>query len=372
MLHQTITAECTPYFIDWLNISQTSLDRTVPVVAKSLKTETLLDTGETFNFHTAAPQQGSFSSNVILASNGNRYYIWGNPSRFNRVDNLFGHSTIDSAVSVYNRLLDRYNIPHFHAPTYNLLKHDTQKNKFYNVTDGAKISQIHLTRNIAVGQGNEQTFIKALSQFNYRNKFGLLTPDGNTCTWGKKSSRKHIKVYCKYAEMLKRKRKMKDALDDVSYQYFLRVLEYVRVNGVVRLEYELSSEYLKDRNFHMLGTFSDDDLTSTLFDVEQFIKRLGVSVEQNYNIADTLLKQGVVSSRQAANATQVYFLSWLQGHNVKNMCSTSQFYVHRSRLLALGYDIARPSDLTLLPIRMKDIEYITPSDLLIPEWYRQA
>ena len=85
------------------------------------------------------------------------------------------------------------------------------------------------------------------------------------------------------------------------------------------------------------------------------------------SIDDHLLEDGVVKSRQAANATQMFYLKWLHGQQLDR--SKRQYRVHKQRLLEIGIDISIPLDIARSPIQLKEVEVIEVKPLSMPDWY---
>ncbi|MCL7708226.1 Replication-associated protein G2P, partial [Enterobacter kobei] len=57
--------------------------------------------------------KGSFCDQVSISIKGSILKMSGNPSRWNRLDNLFGHTSVDACVQVYNRILNDLGLPEF-------------------------------------------------------------------------------------------------------------------------------------------------------------------------------------------------------------------------------------------------------------------
>lgn len=57
--------------------------------------------------------EGSFSTKLTIRCDGTRVRVEGNPSRWQRIDNLFGLQTLDECVAVYNHVLATYDLPPF-------------------------------------------------------------------------------------------------------------------------------------------------------------------------------------------------------------------------------------------------------------------
>lgn len=86
-------------------------------------------------------------------------------------------------------------------------------------------------------------------------------------------------------------------------------------------------------------------------------------------VADTLLEQKIVKSRQAANATQLCVMQWMHGHRFD--FEKSQTKTNRARLRKVGIDIKLPYDATIRPIQINSIRPITVEPLHVPDWYEQ-
>ncbi|WP_328587329.1 phage/plasmid replication domain-containing protein, partial [Pseudomonas amygdali] len=151
-------------FIDWLKVSQ-EFDYDLPVIsdtaflAVDTMTHEILSTS-----YRSVTHEGSHSSSVKIRINGRKITIDGNPSRINRHDNLFGFDTIEQCISVYNDLLAEYGLPSFTRCTRSEIRQGESGAKSSHVwADGCCIHRIDLTTNIAVGEGNEMAYLRALA-----------------------------------------------------------------------------------------------------------------------------------------------------------------------------------------------------------------
>lgn len=357
------------FFIDKLVMHQEYSD-SLPVVGKSLCIEHDLQTGE---FIHQSPKsltvEGSYSTKLQIRSNGNRVSVSGNPSRYNRLDNLFGLSTIDSCVSVYNQILAEYDLPPF---TKNKIEFSQQGDKPTRLYNGAVITAIDLTKNHYVGKGNEPLFLRGVSSQSVgRGKSGFLYPDGNTASWGYGSYRPYV-IYNKANDLRLRSSKILKNASPEDINYFNQLIDFCELNGVVREEYKFKRQYLHKHNLRHYGLFRENDFESHLKELDLILDRCKISGEQSMTIADKLLKNEIVRSRQSANATQSYAMLWMQGVDIKSQLKKSQYYEHKSRLKAVGIDINVPFDVTRMSptlIKRKEIEI---SELIPPNWYRHA
>ncbi len=61
--------------------------------------------------------EGSHSTKLTIRCDGYRVRVEGNPSRWQRQDNLFGLETIDECVEIYNHVLAKYDLPQYSSET---------------------------------------------------------------------------------------------------------------------------------------------------------------------------------------------------------------------------------------------------------------
>lgn len=95
-------------------MQQTYPDGGLPLVGTHVIERLDLETGE------ALPPsvnqkflEGSFSTKLTIRCDGNRVRVEGNPSRWQRMDNLFGLTSLDEPVEIYNHVLGKYDLPPF-------------------------------------------------------------------------------------------------------------------------------------------------------------------------------------------------------------------------------------------------------------------
>ncbi|EDV18447.1 uncharacterized protein TRIADDRAFT_63035, partial [Trichoplax adhaerens] len=163
------------------------MENLLPLVSETIYSQhELNDDGEITDskYYRQAPVQkeGSFCTTIKIRANGHRLSVCGNPSRYNRIDNLFGYTSLDPCFGVYNTLLGSMGLPPL-TKTTQFYHRQTKDGSIQVVGNGAKISRIDVTTNKAAGQGNESTYIKALSTVNYRNSIPKLFENGQTAGW---------------------------------------------------------------------------------------------------------------------------------------------------------------------------------------------
>jgi hypothetical protein len=135
--------------------------------------------------------------------------------------------------------------------------------------------------------------------------------------------------------------------------------------GVVREEHSFKREYLAR---HDLCAYGISDFAEELQVITEIRKRLEVSKMTYETIAQQLLEAGICKSRQSANATNMAYLMWLHGEH--SQLSTSQFRVHKARLLQIGIDISQKLDISRAPLRLKSCDIVEVKQLEMPDWYR--
>ncbi|EOM6648431.1 Replication-associated protein G2P, partial [Escherichia coli] len=92
-------------FFDWLTIEQ-DFGYQLPILGEVAYQRIQLETGEAGSLNQPVFQhKGSFCDQVSISIKGSILKMSGNPSRWNRLDNLFGHTSVDACVQVYNRIL---------------------------------------------------------------------------------------------------------------------------------------------------------------------------------------------------------------------------------------------------------------------------
>lgn len=368
------------FFIDKLNVTQDYLmdGQRLPFVGKEGFYRFDLATGETQKDPCISDLrlEGSYSSKVTVKCDGFRISVYGNPSRWGRIDNLFGLKTFDECIAVYNHILHGLGLPPLTKCTTFAFKTAQDGGKNQKVYNGAIIKHVDFTRNLAVGLGNERPFMKALSAHSINRSISpYLYPNENTVEWyskniqGNGSTYRYVKVYCKTSDLLKHQKEHCKGADDRDYQYYDDLLQYTVKNGVVREEHSFKRLYLSRHDLCAYGLVKEADFKEELQVITEIRQRLEVSRMSFETIADQLLEAKICTSRQSANSTQMVYLMWLHGEYMDSR--KSQFRVHKSRLLQIGIDISQKLDISRAPLRLKSCDIIEVKQLSMPEWYRK-
>jgi II/X family phage/plasmid replication protein len=360
------------YFVDKLSMHQEHFEQ-LPLVGSSLCIEVDLQSGETISKNPKSLQlEGSYSSKLVIRCNGTRVSVSGNPSRFNRIDNLFGLKSINECVQVFNVILKNYGLPPFTKCTKRWFGQSEDGKKARVITDGAIITAIDWTKNHTVGQDNVKQFLRGLSSQSVgRGKVGHLYSNQCTVNWGEGSEYKMTSMYDKENDLKRQRKKRLKHASDVDIQYYDDLILYCKNYGVAREEHKFKRLFLDKNNLKFYGLFKDADFGPYLKSIDDVMNRCEVTGMKQKSIADQLLAKEIVKSRQAANATQVYASMWMEGCDIKSQISRSNFYVHKSRLKNIGLDITSPFDVTRMAPVLLSRKVIEVSPLAIPNWYRQ-
>ncbi|MBC5049079.1 MULTISPECIES: phage/plasmid replication domain-containing protein [Klebsiella] len=364
------------FFYDWLDISQ-DFGVDLPIKSDSVYLRLNTVTGE----HGAINQptirhKGSFCDQLLISLRGSELRVSGNPSRWGRLDNLFGFSSIDQCVSVYNTVLRGLDLPEFTRCTKTFFVQGDCQNGVSYTSNGARIREIHITTNTAVGEGNVLDYIKGLSTQRYRNSTPYLYPNGRSVDWRTKSGSTSLlypSVYDKAANLANKnlpKIIREFGENSPEHKYVQSLIEYCQINGVVRFEQKLKNEYLRRNNlrFWGLADFSVlSDLQNQFLDIDQ---KLTVTAMNFETIAEHLVTSGVVSSTKASFTTATYFYMWMQGQDFD--FTKSAVKTHRARLRRIGIDIAQPCNISQFqPVIVKNVRSIEKANLTAPNWYRR-
>lgn len=363
------------FFIDQLFIQQDHPDGGLPFVGTHVIERVDLETGEKLPPKVNQKLlEGSFSTKLTICCDGTRVRVEGNPSRWQRMDNLFGLSTLDECVEIYNHILAEFDLPPFTKNTRVFHRQSPDGKSSSLIGNGAEITLIDWTFNHRVGQGKEASFIRGMSSMQIgRGREPKLYPNGMTCNWGEASEWMMTKLYCKAFELrkhLKKDRRKKLGTTEEQLNYIEKLIAYCEEQGVVREEHSLRQKLLKRHDLQFYGLVTEQDFHKHLNDIENAMKTLHATHDTHQSIAHQLVDAGAVDTLRKANATMSYFTMWQHGSNLRDILSQSQFYEHKARLKQIGIDISRPFDVSRMCPTLKRSEVIEVNDLPIPEWYQ--
>jgi hypothetical protein len=362
-------------FFDWLAMYQ-DFEHQLPFIAD--RANVVIDTATGDHLYTTQPthtHEGSFCTSLHVRVSGNRITVSGNPSRINRLDNLFGFFDLDDCVAVYNRVLLSLGLPPFSKCTGIYHRQGKDGKRVETFSDGAIITELHITTNRSVGQGCVVDYIKALSTQRYRNSIPRLHTNGHTCDWltaRGKASLIYPSVYNKAHELkLHSLPKYLKAFGAESREVadLNRVIKFCEENGVTRHELKLKSAFLRREGCRYYGLFNPAQLRVVLDEFLAIDDRLQVTAMELETISEKLLRLGVCASAKSANATALYAMQWMSGRRFD--LSKSQVKVSRARLRKIGIDIAEVCDISKhSPVLIRKATEVVVSELAIPNWYQ--
>lgn len=361
---------------DWLKAEQ-DFFKPLPMLGDVAYQRIHLDTGDTSALSQPAYRhEGSFSDVVTIKIRDSVLMMDGNPSRWGKLDNVFGCSSIDECFTIFNQILCSLGLPPFSKGTRFKLRQSPDGKVGGHIWNGAIIKETHINSNYSVGQNNEVHFIRGVSTQKYRNSIPRLHTNGMACDWLSKQGNANLiypSLYCKANELLVHSmKKIKCKFGDSSneYKYLQQLHKYLVENGVVRFEQKLKSRYLQKHNLCYWG-YSEFELLEQL--QEQFISivnKLSVTAYDVNTISEELLAKGIVDTVKAAHTTAYYAYSWMNGERFD--FSKKAVQTHRARLRKIGIDIAMEYDASKISgVVVHNMRDITMTDLVKPEWYRE-
>lgn len=395
-------------FIDWLSIYQVYRPGTVPVIGSEFIVSTSLETGEIVSQSvTGFQHEGSFDTRIHVRCDGEAIFVSGNPSAYNRMDNLFGVRSMVEAVKVYNAVLRLLGLPEFTLPGEHqvppnssawvrwdpdpkqlaqgfsgFLSGGGRQSAFYDtlLADGRpRITAVHLTVNLATS--DPVGFIRQMSAYVYKGKPGFLYPNGRSVDWPiakglqREYSRRvyhkyYDKVYeleCKLAGLhVQKKRDPLNLVLRTRINYLQKLLAWARPHGIVRREVGLKSTDIISRGLIHIENWSLERMANVIYPY-QFHNKLKTENTRLDNIYDDLI--ALEYSHAISSKASMLHRSWINGDDVRQLAGSRQtFDRYRNILLSFGVDIAQPCNISRLTLRA---ERFTWSHLQPPDWYLQ-
>ena len=382
-------------FFDWCSISQRHRPGTLPIVGTEYRSSTSLETGELVRETvTGFVHPGSFDTSLHIRSDGSAVSVSGNPSAYDRMDNLFGFSSIHECVDVINNELDRYSLPSFNSdrpqeslvPSFQFLPRSpgmVGRAGFVSTNgrlaartdtllsdDRARLSRVDLTHNLRTDDARR--FLRHISTYVHHGKPGDLKPDGCSVTWGEGSRRVYI-IYYDKAQDIQRKiaqlHKQKNSRHwhriEPHIDYLTRLKCWCLENGIVRCEVKLKSTELIDRKLIHIESWDYSTMTNVIRPY-QFYNKLNIEQTRFDDIAEFLIERGCTP--RVARQAEMIHSAWIQGKDVKKLCSTrTTFYRYRKIISLIGVDIMNPCDISRITLRASRSHYESAEP---PEWYQ--
>lgn len=362
-------------FFDWLDIEQ-DFGYQLPLLSDFVMARVNVVTGSMSDVlsQPRIKHVGSFCDSITIRIRGSVLSVSGNPSRWNRLDNLWGFTSVDQCVSVYNDILHSIGLPSFTRCTRYSYRQTKEDKHPQLITDGAIIRELHITTNMAVGQGNVEDYLSGLSTLRYRNSVPRLHTDGNTVDWLSKKGHAELiypSVYNKAYELslhLLPKIKNKFSEDSDEFRYVKKVIDYCASAGIARFEQKLQNKYLQRKKLFLWGLTDYSVLNDLQNEFLNLDKKLMVTSMDFETISERLLSEGVVDTTRAANTTAMYAIQWSHGHVFD--FDKRQVQQHRARLRHIGIDIAQRCNISKFsPVFVTAAREVVPVLAVMPEWY---
>lgn len=361
-------------FYDWLKITQ-EFDFDLPLVSDRAYQNIEVSSGECGQVVQPRFQhQGSYCTSISIQISGSRLTVEGNPSRFNRLDNVYGLRTLDQCVEVFNRITNELGLPPFTKCTKRFQRQSEDGTKVSVCSDGAIIQRVDITDNFCTG-GYSRDYLRGLSTLRFRNSIPRLHTNGFGVDWLSAKGNAHLiypKCYDKANELrLHALPKIKRNFGSSSseYSYLLKLIEYLDKNGVIRFEQELHSAYLRKHDLRFWGLFDEEAFREQHQELIDLDTRLQVPEMNILSIADKLVEKGICTGTRAANTTANYVFLWMHGQ--KFDLSKKQVQTHRARLRKIGIDIADEYDShKFTPVFVERSKHINVTHLQMPDWYQ--
>lgn len=307
-------------FVDWISVSQYHGADT-PEFVGSLSFKGLarggVDATDPGDFvEVAGPRkwEASYGTSLQIKSHGGWVKVSGNPSRFNRPDNLFGFE-LDEAMGVINAELVKLWLPPF-TPGVELAPsaQDVETGAAPRWT-GAAFSRLDLTENYSAG--SDLLARLAIRAYQARSvgymKKGAYGDE--TALWH--NTRRSVKAYRKGDEM---------ALHCKESPW----IDWAREQGIVRHEVALKSRYLSATGLRYWGNLNMAVLHRIFERETEVLRRADASLDP-------------LAIEACPIRSRVVYAAWLRGENVRELLPRASFYRHRKTLLeAASVDIAEP------------------------------
>lgn len=258
--------------------------------------------------------EGSWSSKCQVTSHGGFVRFSGNPSRFDRADNLFGFD-LDECMRRVNQLMAKLGLPAFtqgrriqvleapgegHKPV-RLVGADEELGGVKDQWTGCRFSQLDLTRNYSAGSD----FLAKLAIRSYQAKARARMKKGS---YGEETAmfyntRHTIKAYRKGPDM---------AVHCPESNW----IEWANQAGIVRHEVSLKYRTLSDLGLCYWGNCDMGRL------IELFERETAFLAEPDCSLDPMAVECCPAKSR-------VIYAAWLKGEDVRSMMSRATFFRHK-------------------------------------------
>lgn len=337
-------------FCDWITVSQKHEIPHSPV-CMGIRTTTDPETGEVISTsHVPFNLRGEHGSNLQISSDGNKVTLSGNPSRYDRSENIYGLD-LDQTKAIANQILQSLDLPPFSdGEIIELKSKPSFKKKPQEIYSGATISRVDMTTNFATGSAANRD---AFQQHLQTQQFPKLTKDlcgknvyfGKDMEKGKVSESRILKLYDKALQL---SNCVLPGTDEP--EYINALIEWAETLGLIRAEMEYH-RYLRNRDLRYWHVATHEALAN------QFVKDIGTMVKP-------IEKPDYGNMPKPLIATLSMYMC---GHDVKEILHRNTYDKHKKELKRYGYDISN-QNIHLVQPKIKVIT-LTPAEM--PEFYKK-
>ncbi|MDL2337079.1 MAG: phage/plasmid replication protein [Pseudomonadota bacterium] len=340
-------------FVDWVSVSQYHGADT-PELVGSLSFKNLDDEAP---IESSGPKQsrGSHDSSLQVKSHNGWVRVSGNPSRWNRPDNLFGYD-LDECMLIINEHLATLGLPAFTVGVPTSADRNERRaviglaaidgetvdgmGDHEAITwSGAAFSRLDLCENFSTGS----EFLARLAMRSYQARavarLKKATYGEETALWH--NTRRSVKAYRKGPDM---------AVHCPDSEW----IDWANQNGIVRHECAIKSRFLSATGLRYWGNLNMGTL-HRLFERETEVLRR----------PDASLDPMAVEACPAR--ARLVYAAWLKGEDITCLVSRATLFRHRKTLLeTASVDISQPRNVAdVAPI----VRYIELKSAVIPDGY---
>ncbi len=323
-------------FIDWINIREPNKGQFSELNnGRIIKID---KSGEIqFTVETTMPIVGTHDTSFRIRVTSEMLEISFNPSRYNRLENLYG-LTINQVFTLINVILKSLNQPSLSKGE----KHTTQKDEIFYT--GAQITRLDVTINISTGSPSNLTdYIYTMSQSTIPRL--TTTRKKNTVYFGKNSTYRTLKIYSKHLELIEKNLPKTNNPD-----YINKLATDCKNKGIARIEIKYGANFLRKNNLRATAHITHEKI------VKLFMKDIQPMTKDIKQLEIDDLSNGELGS----------LMMYLAGIDLKTRLSHQTYYKHKKRLKEIGYDIGN-NNLIRLETKPKIITLVAATP---PDWYK--
>lgn len=310
---------------------------------------------------------GSYSTSVLLHSDGKSVRISGNVGRLDRPDNVWNYDFADT-FHLCNVEARRHGLPEFSYGVQVLRDSISEDDRRKGVSPwrwtGAVVNEMHVTSNHYAGsdalaveimrdmQGRRLARVSKSAFGNESVSFGMPNRKGQRLHRG-------VVAYRKAPEMLAHARGDEEKSRVKASPEYQMAADL----GLVRVELKLGALYLRGKNLRYTG---DIDMAKLI-------------ALYNAETAPLLLARPDNAVRLVADMPRplrMSALSWIDGRDLRCLLSERTFKRHRKALLEFGLDVSearqingRPNAEEVLQRMLDALPQHSLQPLAAPEWY---